>query len=255
MKYEYKYLAPIQILSQLRSMIGPFVYADPYMKRGSPNGYTVRSIYFDTPQYDFYHTKIDGVKDRKKLRIRGYNDNSNNSIVFLEIKQKNEKAIFKYRAPVRYRRLNDLLISGDLEQYIMSENGNENALKNSQRFFFHIHQKFLKQVILVVYEREAYFSKFNRSLRITFDKNLRSSLDPDIQKLFKEENIIYSTPDHFILEVKFSDYFPRWLSSVIGSLGLKLQSYSKYTQCIDSHIAHNGHIPSFSLQINPMTSI
>ena len=54
-KYEYKYLVPNECLNELRDMISPFVEADSYMKYGGLEGYTVRSIYYDTRQFEFSH--------------------------------------------------------------------------------------------------------------------------------------------------------------------------------------------------------
>ena len=234
-KYEYKYLIPNECLNVLRDMISPFVEADSYMKYGGSEGYTVRSIYYDTRQFEFYHDKLEGLKIRKKLRIRGYNEHNGNDIIFLEIKRKNEKAISKDRAPVKYENLHHLF-TGDIEPYILTDNGIKNAVENSQRFFFHIRRKSLKPIVLVIYEREAFMGKFDRSLRITFDKNLRSTINPDIHMLYNDENIKYSLPHNFVLEVKFHGIFPSWLSAIISSFSFKRQSYSKYTKCIDEHL-------------------
>ena len=241
MKFEYKYLVPIELLSELRTLISPFMEKDSYMEMGVPSGYTVRSIYFDNSQYNDYHEKINGLKVRKKIRIRGYNEHIHKNIVYLEIKRKNNKLIYKQRAPVEYKNLRKLFNTSDTERYILTDNGFKNAIENSQRFFFHIHKNSLLPVVLAIYEREAYFGKFNHLLRVTFDKNIRSSIQPDIHELFCEENITYSITNHFILEVKFGGIFPSWLSSIIGSLGLKLQAFSKYTTCLDEHNVVNNN--------------
>ncbi len=252
MKFEYKYLVPIELLSELRTLICPFVEKDYYMSGNRASGYTVRSIYFDTLQYDYYHEKINGLKIRKKIRIRGYNEFNHNNIVFLEIKRKNEKLISKQRAPVKYKDMEDLLITSNIEQYILTDNGYKNALENSQRFFYHIHNSSLQPLVQIIYEREAFFGKFDHSLRITFDKNLRSFINPSTNKLFNEENVKYFLPDHFVLEVKYFSVFPSWLSSIIGSLGLKLQSYSKYTMSVDEHgiVRSNSFQPSLNFRMS-----
>ena len=241
MKFEYKYLVPIERLPELRTLISPFMVTDTHMDMGGPAGYTVRSIYFDTFQYDDYHEKISGLKIRKKIRIRGYNGQNHKNIVFLEIKRKNEKRVKKNRAPVKYKNIKDLLISGDTERYIMTIKGFKEAIENSRQFLFHIYKKSLRPVVLVVYEREAYHGTFDNSFRITFDKNLRSMIHPDLQELYQEDHIKYSIPNHFVLEVKFFDIFPSWLRSIIGSLGLRLQAFSKYTTCVDEHNAVNNN--------------
>ncbi len=233
MKYEYKYVVQNELLSDLRRAIFPFVKKDPYMDIGGPSGYTIRSIYYDTPKFDFYHEKIDGLNIRKKIRIRGYNEYDDKNIVFLEIKRKNEKLLWKNRASVAYRNLNDLLTTGNTEKYVLTDTGIKNALEDSRRFLFHIHKSYLQRTVLVIYEREAFFCKFNKSLRITFDKRLRSSMYPEIKMLYREENIKYTIPGYFILEVKFHPFFPSWMASIIASFGLKLETFSKFTRCID----------------------
>lgn len=235
MKFEYKYIVPIERLPELRTLISSFMVLDSHMDMGEPAGYTVRSIYFDTFQYDDYYEKISGLKIRKKIRIRGYNGQNHKNIVFLEVKRKDERQVNKNRAPIKYKNLKDLLITGDTEKYIMTIKGFKKAIENSRQFLFHIYKKSLRPVILVIYEREAFYGTFDNSFRITFDKNLRSMIHPDLQNLYQEYHIKYSIPNHFVLEVKFFEIFPSWLRPVIASLNLKLQAFSKYTTCIDEH--------------------
>jgi len=241
MKFEYKYIVPIERLPELRTLISPFMVADTHMNMGGPEGYTVRSIYFDTFQYDDYYEKISGIKIRKKIRIRGYNGQNHKNIVFLEIKRKNEKRVRKHRAPVKFKNLKNLLISGDTERFVLTIKGFKDAIEDSRQFLFHMYKKSLRPVVLVIYEREAYHGTFDNSMRITFDKNLRSTIHPDIQELYQEEHIKYSIPNHFVLEVKFFNIFPSWLKPVIASLNLRLQAFSKYTTCVDEHNAVNNN--------------
>ncbi len=241
MKYEYKYKVSYSKLSELRERISPFTISDSNMDFGGENGYTVRSIYFDTPKYDFYQEKKEGLRIRKKIRIRGYNHYDQKNIIFLEIKRKNEKKIYKNRAAIHYNDLQNFLITCDSEKYIIPDHNVELAIENSQQFLFHIHRNSLLPAVLVIYEREAFFGKFDRSLRITLDKNIRGTIFPDIYKLYEEKNIKYPIPNYFILEVKFYHIFPSWMSTVIESMNLGLQPFSKYTNCIDANIViHNN---------------
>ncbi len=113
MRREYKYLVPQRDIDRLRQRILPFVTVDDFASEG--NQYTVRSIYFDSSNLKYYNEKIDGIKIRKKLRVRGYNKQADESIVFLEIKRKNENHINKNRSAIKYYNLNDLLTTKDLE--------------------------------------------------------------------------------------------------------------------------------------------
>ena len=242
MKYEYKYMVRNSMRDELRRLIAPFMEFDPYMELRRIGGageqmlgYTVRSIYYDTEDLRFYREKDDGIADRKKVRIRGYNEFGRNNIVFLELKHKHEKKIFKNRASVLYGDLDRLLESGDAESYVLKFGSRQEPLADAERFLFALRRDRLVPVVLVIYEREAYFGKFDNSFRITFDKNLRSSLTPSTGDLYEERGIRPHAEGWFVLEVKFYQTFPSWMTDVIRILDLKQQSFSKYTGCIDSH--------------------
>jgi hypothetical protein len=241
MRLEYKYVVPNESLSRLRAMIAPFVEPDVNAVAYGERGYTVRSIYFDTPGLDFYHDKLAGLKVRKKLRLRGYNGGQACSVVFLEIKRKNVMAIMKNRAPVEYAHIGALFDTGDVKRYVAVQPDLPHASEDARRFFFYVYRDSLRPIVLIAYEREAYYSKFAPLLRITFDKHLRSAICPALDGLFEEEGMRYIMPRHFVLEVKFSDRFPSWLRSTLGALGLRRQTLSKYVSGLDRHGAVNGH--------------
>jgi hypothetical protein len=239
MKYEYKYIVPRDILPELRSRIAPFMVHDEYMAFGGPEGYTVRSIYCDTLNFDDYHEKYSGIKIRKKIRIRGYNEEDPDNIVFLEVKRKNEKKIYKNRAPVKFKNLKDIMITGDIDKYVQEIKGFKAAKEDSKHFLFNYYTNNLRPVVTVIYDREAFHGAFDKSFRITFDKNLRSVIHPDLNCLYREDDVKYSNVKNFIFEVKFFHIFPSWLKSIIGTLKLDLKAFSKYTTCVDEHNAVN----------------
>ncbi|MCK5075627.1 MAG: VTC domain-containing protein, partial [Calditrichia bacterium] len=82
-RLEYKYLVPKTLLPVLRSMILPYVEIDEYVSKTGKNNYTVRSIYFDTKNFNLYQEKLTGIKLRKKVRIRSYNQETPSSPLFL----------------------------------------------------------------------------------------------------------------------------------------------------------------------------
>ena len=57
----------------IRRALKPYIRLDNFAAKTSSGEYTVRSIYFDTRNMDFYHEKIEGLRVRKKIRVRGYN--------------------------------------------------------------------------------------------------------------------------------------------------------------------------------------
>jgi len=234
LRYEHKYYVPKCKEAELRKMVSSFVCHDKYAIDRVNNEYTVRSIYFDTPGFQYYHDKVDGLAYRKKVRLRGYNQFNCENPVFLEVKNKHEIPLHKTRALTVYENTLDSFEKGDLRA-ILNQITNNHAEANS--FIYQILSKNLRPVILVIYEREAYTEKINTSnrLRITFDKNLRSTEFPKISELYFEKEIVNSLPGYFILEVKFNKFYPTWMKSIIAALNLRQESASKYVIAMDSH--------------------
>lgn len=235
MRLEYKFLVRNASLSSLRSELAPFFKVDQFAQNREPQQYTVRSIYFDTNNLDCYFQKSDGIRDRRKLRIRGYNEADDRSIVFLEIKKKCDNTISKFRSPVPYEKVDELMRTQIAEHHVLSTNGEKQAFESARRFLYHCARKSLRPTALVTYDREAFFCKFNPYLRITFDKNLRHRISPNTRQLFCETDMEPSLANCFIMEVKFSLGFPDWLQSIIRRYGLYRQALSKYTICLDRH--------------------
>jgi SPX domain protein involved in polyphosphate accumulation len=236
LRFERKYLVHNNLLLDLRKRLMPFVYPD---KMATNNGviseYTVRSIYFDSSRYNSYFEKVEGVKIRKKLRIRGYNQYQEGCQVFLEIKRKIGDNIAKNRVLVPFDSLEDLLKTGDIASYIPNNN-DPLAYENAGRFFYNYKKYSQKPVNLIVYDREPFQGKFDPGVRLTFDKNVRAALNPQISDLFKEEGLSYVWEKHFILEIKyFTHLMPQWARSLIEEFHLKQAALSKYTNGLDIH--------------------
>lgn len=242
-RLEYKYLVPKTLLPDLRGMILPHVEMDSYSAIRPGNEYTVRSLYLDTSRLHFYHEKLAGLKERKKLRIRGYNEYGPTAPVFLEIKRKIGMAIIKQRATLPYQNLLPLFETGEVEKYIPALPEHDEARDNARRFLFYFHSQALRPSISVIYEREAFFFKFDRRLRITFDKNLRVQNNVALNSLFQEIQLRYALPSHFILEIKTNSGIPTWLRLVLSRLDLNQEALSKYVICTDAYRS-NSYYPS-----------
>ena len=232
LKREYKYLVPNEKIDELRDAIRPFVNLDGYADITSKKEYTVRSIYLDNSSLKFYNEKLDGLQNRKKLRIRGYNEQGINSIIFLEIKRKFENNIYKNRTSGYFETLEDFLLNGNSEYFVV--NANKDEIENANKFLFHYKIKMLKPVSLIVYDREAYFSKFDSNTRITFDKNLRYSSMPSFNLLYNEEILKLAMKNFFVLEIKFYRGYSQLLQKVLRQFNLARLAVSKYQICIDS---------------------
>lgn len=233
-KLEFKYLVPAALLTELRNNLLPYVDNDQYSNETPANEYSVRSIYFDTNAFSCYYEKIEGLKVRRKYRIRGYNNQSDNSIVFIEIKKKNNNHISKDRAMIRYKNISEFMDSREIEKYLLNSNGDfSKFLKAGKKFLYYYNLLHLRPTVTLVYDREAYHSKFDPTLRITFDKNLRSFLPKAENDLFSEEAVNHSFKDYFILEIKFFESLPIWLTTLLNRYNLQRKALSKYTISVD----------------------
>lgn len=234
MRYEFKYIVPNNFINPIRDYIKPFVELDRFVENRQESHYTVRSVYFDTPGFDFYYEKVEGIKNRKKVRLRGYDQSGPEDIVFLEIKRKYDVPIVKYRSPLKYRHALEIFHEHNLNGYAIEKFSSMEGYENSKRFFYQVFSKNLRPVVLVVYEREPYLSKFDSTVRITFDKNLRGQGYPALENLYKENELLSALDNKFIMEVKFNNTFPGWMNPVISKFGLRRQSASKYVMTMDS---------------------
>jgi hypothetical protein len=238
MRYELKYLVPEALLPELRQAIQPFVRADMYAGQGHDiPEYTVRSIYFDNHRKDAIHTKIEGLNDRKKLRIRTYNKREQDGIVFLEIKRKLADRISKDRARIWHRHLEKMMESKEFEPYMVANDHIE--IDSASRFFFNLIKFQMNPVNLIVYEWEPYHGIFNPDLRITFDKNIRSKIHPQINELYEENDFVFPWKSHFIMEIKYTQApMTSWLKQIILNFELKNAALSKY---VEGYLCHPYH--------------
>lgn len=237
MRFEYKFIVPITQLAEMRAELMPFVEYDKYAERRANHQYTVRSIYFETPRFDCYHEKVDGLKVRRKIRVRAYNAPDADSIAFLEIKKRMDQRGAKHRSMVRAAELGALFAEKCLERYVLPGRNAEAALDDAQRFFFHVERRAMKPVVLVTYEREAFQGKVDPTVRVTFDKYLRCMAFPALSDLFEEERLQYVAPRFFILEIKFDRGYADWLQQLVRKHNVVHTRLSKYTTALEASAA------------------
>ena len=64
-------------------------------------------------------------------------------------------------------------LKGFLENKNLDSIESKDNISDAEKFLYYYVKGSLNPITLVTYEREAFFSKFDKSLRITFDKNIR----------------------------------------------------------------------------------
>lgn len=140
---------------------------------------TVNSFYFDTENYKDVWDNINGYSDRKKIRLRWYDD-LKNSEVFIEKKEKKNfithKEVSKIGNFGNFDLLNKFITSQDFKKYELKYSNNN-----------------LKKTILVEYKRN-YYELPNKKLRVTVDNNI---------KIFYNYPLGFINLDKTIVELKY----------------------------------------------------
>lgn len=234
MHFEYKYLIPVSMYPKIKKAMLPFLTLDNNAIQNKSKHYTVRSLYYDTPQLQYYFEKIEGVKVRKKIRIRVYDDYFDEKIAYLEIKRKNENYISKDRSSLLFRNLDNFFETRKVEQLIICTESDGRAVDNAKKFLFYLNHENLHPTSLITYEREPFVSRFDGNLRITFDKNLRFLTNTNYYRIFEESNLQSVLKNKIIIEIKFNRSVPTWLKNIISRYDLKRTSLSKYSICLEA---------------------
>ena len=233
-KLEYKYLYHASQYDALREALTGMCELDPYARRTAEGRYTIRSVYFDSRDFAAYGEKVEGVRVRRKFRIRTYGEHTPESVAFLEIKRKDGVLLTKYRAPLLYDNLPAFFRERDLHKYVRKNGGDGVDREHARRWLYHYVSRDLKPVVLITYERTAMVGAQNFDLRVTLDCNLRASTFPRLEDMHREDILYPSMKNFGIIEVKFTSGVPRWLRDVIHDFDLPRMALSKYTIALDA---------------------
>ena len=90
-----------------------------------------------------------------------------------------------------------------------------------------------KPVILIRYMRQAYEDDSENRVRVTFDRKLAYNVTakPKVT-LNGHQGWQYHLLGSVILEIKFTDRYPAWLSRMVECFNLRQRSMSKYATSI-----------------------
>lgn len=181
-------------------------------------GYTIRSLYFDSLDDRDFHEKLDGIELRRKCRLRTYMNDP--SFCLLELKKK--QGNFQEKTSLRLtREQGERLIEGDYGMLLTFNT--PFALDCYQMMSQHIYRP--KSV--VTYERDAFIAKENK-IRITFDQAVRGT-ESDFNIFsddLKESPLLDGS--NVILEVKFNGFLLQYIKDLLLAVEGEQLSISKY---------------------------
>jgi hypothetical protein len=212
-RYELKYMLTLEQKHKIQAAMSPYMQLDKYGRT------TIRNIYFDTASYRLIRRSIEKPAYKEKLRIRSYSRATADSTVFVELKKKYEKVVYKRRLP---------LCEQDAMAWVFRDRSCplDTQISREIDYFIDFYGK-LKPAVFLSYEREAYYDKGGGDFRVTFDDTI----------LCRQTDLnlcadIYGTPilpdGKVLMELKCSGGIPLWLVEVLSRERIYKTSFSKY---------------------------
>lgn len=210
-RHELKYILTKEQKERILKSIEPYMKLDEYGRT------TIQNIYFDTDNYRLIRRSIEKPDYKEKLRVRRYANKGDK--VFVEIKKKYEKIVYKRRLSMQEKKAIQWL-KGEQPCEIDSQIAREID-------YFLQYYGTLKPALFLSYEREAYFCMDGSDFRITFDENV----------LCRQERITFQSEvggtlvlaeDKVLMEIKCSGGMPMWMAEVLSQEKIYKTSFSKY---------------------------
>lgn len=228
-RFEFKYLLHWQEYQEIRARLRRYVRVDNFAQDAAGDFYEVISLYYDSPKFYYYHEKFDGVKDRKKIRLRTYRNNGEiMSSVFFEIKRKSDAVVLKDRFLMDAATYRDFSRQHSFINTGLTQNKNLQPV--IEEYEQERGQRSLQPQMLISYNREPYVGRFNNNFRVTFDYDMRACPS---QQLFGVECAVSLLDNRVIMELKFNGKFPYYIREIIESYNLERVPFSKYGRAVE----------------------
>ena len=223
-RYEFKYLLNSENCARLESEISNFMHYDGYANEDTDHRYVVRSLYFDNAQSTNYYEKIDGVRERRKFRVRTYAmEPSLGTPIFLEEKGRHNQRTYKNRIQLAPEHVDSVLREGACDSLMDLYPG----VSLVERFVFDVQRRQLFPRVLVDYMRRPYVSSFDVNFRITFDSHLTAQpagvVFPD-----RTDGTVACKAGYTIVEIKFFRRIPAWFHRTLQVYDMRRLSISKF---------------------------
>ncbi len=228
-RFERKYFVPPKSIGFAYSLLRQVCRPDDEHSRDRVN-----SLYFDTPDLDYYTASADGEFKKEKVRIRWYGETRHpreTVPVFLELKSRQGLASSKERQR--------MLVSSERLQLARLGTGivDRNMLVETLARFGHYLESSLRPIILISYMRYRFIEMLT-GMRISLDYDIHSSMVA--RELGHGERELPLRGG--VIEVKGPTMdWPATLAR-IKMLDVDWSKFSKYCYCIESHFTDPGSV-------------
>ncbi len=212
-RYELKYILTRSQKERILEYIQPYMSLDKYGRT------TIRNIYFDTENYRLIRRSIEKPVYKEKIRVRSYLSDKSEDKVFVELKKKYEKVVYKRRLSMGEEEALNWLTGTKVHDL-------DTQIAREIDYFIHYYGN-LVPVLFLSYEREAYYSKQRSDLRITFDENVTCRQE-NIGFQYDTIGIPVLEEDKVLMEIKCSGGIPLWMTEILSKEQIYKTSFSKY---------------------------
>jgi SPX domain protein involved in polyphosphate accumulation len=235
-RFELKYLVPLKAAQAFKHDLRANLVPDDHGDEAGAYGLT--SLYYDSPDFRFYWEKVDGIKFRRKLRIRRYETAeplTAGTPVFVEIKQRHNRVTQKRRVALPYGQALALC-----SERLLPEPGDfsSSELAVLDEVASLTWQYNLRPASLLRYTRQALVgTEYDTGLRVTFDTGLTYHPQPlhpfSMQLEDIQDGLALFPPDWCVLEIKVNERIPYWLTELVAAHNLNMVRVSKYCRSVE----------------------
>ncbi len=215
-RHELKYIINYADYALIRIRLNALMKHDAHTN--ADGLYSVRSLYFDDCMNTAYNDKYFGILDRQKYRIRIYNHSD--QVINLERKIKKDRYVHKQTTNLTRCQVEEII------------KGNYDCLRACneplQLVFYHeCRSKLMRPRVVIDYEREPFILDAG-TVRITFDRNIRAGVDG--WDIFDEKmaTVELLEPSYLVMEVKYSEFLPSYIQSMLPRSSTEFTAVSKY---------------------------
>jgi hypothetical protein len=211
-RYEQKYLLNTFQYHELLALLNGFVCADEHGLS------TIYSIYYDNDEFGIARNSLNKSVYKEKLRLRSYGIPQPGDTVYLELKKKLKGITYKQRIPLLFTGMEQCL-------NLRPDNYPHDYIRNEIEWVLDYYNPFPR--FMVCYNRRSFRGVEDKTLRITFDTNIRwraSGLDFSLGS--------YGSPllaeNKYLMEVKVGNSMPLYLTARLSGLKIFPFSFSKF---------------------------
>ncbi len=217
-RYELKYLITRAQRSALLKAMEGHLMLDMFGHS------TIRNIYYDTDSFRLVRRSIEKPWYKEKLRVRAYGRQAaDDSPVFVELKKKYERVVYKRRVVLPCR----TAMTGLEAENVLPVAPPDRQIGLEIEAFKEFYGPTLAPAMYLSYEREAFAPIDGVDFRLTMDENLLWRMD-DMDLRAPAGGRFILPPDCLVLELKTPGGIPLWMTRFLTAHQIYQVSFSKY---------------------------